>query len=98
MWREDQGAFKKLSEPGRGRLVPEKRQVVDKTRGHRPRPILERALREVWLAVLSLANLPSANNLLAVPKARMFPEHTVGEISVEYPSVADGAQALLDWN
>src|SRR6266542_5051601 len=40
-----EGAFKKVSEHGRGRLVPEKREVGDKTRGRgRLRPILERAL------------------------------------------------------
>ena len=34
-----------MSEQGRGRLVPEKRMVVDKTRGRgRPHPVLELAL------------------------------------------------------
>ena len=33
-----QGAFKKVSEQGRGRLVPAKRRVPDKTRG-RGRPV-----------------------------------------------------------
>jgi hypothetical protein len=47
---------------------------------------------------LSLANPASANNLHAVPKARMFPEHTVGQISVDHPLVTNGVQALLDKN
>ncbi len=39
------GAFKKVSEQGRGRLVPVKRRATDMTRGRgRPRPILERTL------------------------------------------------------
>ena len=37
------GAFQKLSEQGRGRLVPAKRRATEKTRGRgRPRPTLER--------------------------------------------------------
>ncbi len=40
-----QGAFTKVSNQGRGRLVPAKLLAVDKMRGRgRPRPILERAL------------------------------------------------------
>ena len=38
-----QGAFKKVSEQGRGRPVPVKHRAADTTRGRsRPRPILER--------------------------------------------------------
>jgi len=46
--------------------------------------------------VLSLANSCSANNLHEVPKARLFPEHADGEISVDPHCVVDGVQALSD--
>ncbi len=56
------GAFKKVSEQARGRLVPVKHRATDKTRGRgRPRPIHER----------TLSNMPQCFSSGVAPNLRL---------------------------
>ena len=48
------------------------------------------------LSVLSLAIFSSANNVHAVPKAWMLPEHTTNKFPSIQPLVTAGMLALLD--
>jgi len=59
-------------------------------------PAPERRGTVRWLAVLSFANLSSANRLRAVSKAWMLPEHTTNKFPSIQPLVTAGMLALLD--
>ena len=59
-------------------------------------PAPERRGTVGWLAVLSFANLCSADNFHSLPKARMFPEHTTNKFPSIQPLVTAGMLALLD--
>src|SRR5262245_61678208 len=65
-----QDAFENVSEQGRGRLVPETGQAVDRARGRgRPRPILDGAPARTDLPISKLDENPGICILAASPDA-----------------------------
>ncbi len=70
MTTRTQDAFENVSEQGRGRVVPEKEQAVDRTRGRgRPRPMLDGALARSDPAISKLDEHAGICIVMAVPDA-----------------------------